>query len=416
MPASPRLSDVAKFYWDRTPHEERAQLVQAVAFAAAQGRPIRVGTACSGTDSPVAVLKALAATVPGLEVQHTFSCEKDAAKRQWILDNFPELPRLFGDIADLGTGQAWDYVAGAVSPVPQVDVFVAGFVCKSISQQNLKREQFADCIREASGLTGVTFKGVLDYVKASKPSVVVLENVRGITTRSKGREPVITHIREKFDESGYAFDYKVLDTRAYLLPHRRTRCWMWAFRGRENQAAALCARERLNGLATKRFWQLKSLFRKVGASPDKHTQTLTARQRQVVRAAQAQAPHAKRLVVDVGQSEARLVFCSGGASPCVLPNSKLYCTSTEKVLGVAQMLAVQGIFRDDFHALPAWVMSRRTLARDMAGNAFSTTPCMAVVLAALIHGPLPRTGGMPSIADQRRPDGSPVAKRARGEA
>ena len=57
---------------------------------------LRMGTACSGTDSPVVLAKCL-----GLE--HTFSCEYAPAKQQWILANFPATPRLFSDVKSLSS-------------------------------------------------------------------------------------------------------------------------------------------------------------------------------------------------------------------------------------------------------------------------------------------------------------------------
>ena len=418
LPVRPSLPDVARYYLDRTPDQQKTQFLEAVAQATAEGRPVRVGTACSGTDSPVAVFTALAASLPGLQIEHTFSCEYHKGKREWIRDNFPRLPALFGDIGELGTGRAFDYITGQARPVPAVDIFVTGFVCKSISSQNNSRGQFANCIREASGLTGVTFQGTLNYVKAFRPAIVILENVNGLTKKARGKGPVIAHIRELFASTGYAFEHKVLDTRRYLLPHRRQRCWMWAFRGQENQYAAELAGTTIVKLGQARFWKMASLFRQVHARPDsrKAKQVLTSRQRRVLALVKQHKAKHKGLVVDVGQGEDRGgSFCSGGAAPCLLPNSKLYHADRKQVLGVEQVLALQGIFRKDFPALPAWAAARRTLARDMAGNAFSTTTCMAVVLAALIHGPLLCTACVPRIADESSSDGSPVVKRARRE-
>eukprot|EP00959_Pyramimonas_sp_CCMP1952_P011774 247907-Pyramimonas_sp.AAC.1 len=118
--------------------------------------------------------------MPRLKVEHTFSCESDVKKRQWITDNFPDLPCLFGDIQELPTGTAFNYITGKAAQVPPVDIFIAGFVCKSVSLENNERKKYANCIIEACGLTGITFQGMIQYVQQFQPAVVICENVEGL--------------------------------------------------------------------------------------------------------------------------------------------------------------------------------------------------------------------------------------------
>ena len=98
MPKTPRLSDVAEHFLNRLPPHQREQLSSAAERAMAEGRPLRVGTACSGTDSPIVVLKALSDALPTITFEHVFSCESSKKKRAWILDNFPDVPKMFLDI------------------------------------------------------------------------------------------------------------------------------------------------------------------------------------------------------------------------------------------------------------------------------------------------------------------------------
>ena len=98
MPKSPRLRDVAQYYLNcLTPHQ-REQLSRAVDRATAEGRPLRVGTACSGTDSPIVVFKALSEALPAITFEHVFSCESSEKKRAWIRGNFPDVPNMFLDV------------------------------------------------------------------------------------------------------------------------------------------------------------------------------------------------------------------------------------------------------------------------------------------------------------------------------
>ena len=164
MPAQVSLEDVARFYQERLP---LGSIWEAVRLALAGNRPLRIGTACSGTDSPVAVFAALGKAMPSLKIEHVFSCEVDQKKREWITQNFPKLPYLFGDVQDLAKGRAWNYATEMEVQVPPVDILVAGFVCKSVSVENNQREKYANCIKEACGLTGETFQGISSTSKST---------------------------------------------------------------------------------------------------------------------------------------------------------------------------------------------------------------------------------------------------------
>ena len=82
----------------------------------------------------------------------------------------------------------------------------------------------------------------------------------------------------------------------------------------------------------------------------------------------------------------------------MLPNSRTYRVTQNKVLSPEQCLALQGIFKSDFPALATWAKEKKVITRSFAGNAFSTTVCMAVALVALCHGPLPRTSSLKRMA------------------
>ena len=299
---------------------------------------------------------------------------------------------------DLSQDAAVDDRTQRLCAVPAVDIFIAGFVCKSVSMQNARRGEAKDCIREASGLTGVTFQGIVEYVKAKRPPVVILENVRGLTVGNLERPPVIRDVERVFHQNDYAFAWRILNTWDFLLPQRRNRCWMWAFRGRRNQSAAERAGDIISGLGQEqKFWKMADLFHQVQARPAQPSKKkLTVRERDVVKEVRKQVPRNFRsgLVVDVGQSVGRGHFCVNGASPCLLPNSKIQLafkagkSIKRRILGIEELMALQGLFREDFPALPAWATERRVLSRDLLGNAFTTTVLMAVSVGVCAEGPL----------------------------
>ena len=98
QPKTNNLEDVAAWSIEQLPQDEKQKLLAAAQLAQAEGRVLRIGTACSGTDSPVPVCWRLAEALKGLEIEHTFSCEFAKKKRDWIRMNFPELQLLFKDI------------------------------------------------------------------------------------------------------------------------------------------------------------------------------------------------------------------------------------------------------------------------------------------------------------------------------
>ena len=123
--------------------------------------------------------------------------------------------------------------------------FMGGVVCKSMSTQNNQRHAHGACILSGTGKTGSTFEGLRRYVQKVRPNIVICENVVGLVKRTRGGHPQIVGVGEACERLGYHFAYRHVDARRYLLPHRRTRVWMWAVR--EDISAAPAA-SRVNAL------------------------------------------------------------------------------------------------------------------------------------------------------------------------
>ena len=77
-------------------------------------------------------------------------------------------------------------VTREVCDIPVVDVFVAGFVCKSVSTENAKRGSYSQCVAHARGQTGENFEGVLGYVRRFRPKLFICEHVSGLLKRALG--------------------------------------------------------------------------------------------------------------------------------------------------------------------------------------------------------------------------------------
>ena len=104
------------------------------------GRPIRVATMCSGTESPLLAMdlicKALAQqTGVTINIEHAFSCEIEPFKQAYIERNFAP-PLLFRDIRELDGVEATT-AYGSMRTVPgDCDILIAGTSCVDYSNLN----------------------------------------------------------------------------------------------------------------------------------------------------------------------------------------------------------------------------------------------------------------------------------------
>ena len=179
------------------------------------GNVIRMGTACSGTGSAEEALRSilnrvsqdddLAEHAKDLNLSVEFMIEKAKFKRQflsachaWV---FESGGHLFNDVTCVKTGLecVWHKNVQCSScvdaeAVGRLDVFVAGFSCKSFSGMNpnasasrsLLFDPTPEQMEKSCSLR--TFKGVMDAIELSRPKLVVLENVENIATQPQGRQ------------------------------------------------------------------------------------------------------------------------------------------------------------------------------------------------------------------------------------
>ena len=388
MDALPQVSSVADcvgFYWETLTTQQRCGIRRLAC------RSWSVGTACSGTDSAIKVLEQIGRS-SGWEFTHTFSCELDTDKQAWVRENCPNVPFIFPDICELHTGRCVDVISGVEVDVPPVDIFIAGFVCKSVSSENTQRGTHAACIAEGTGKTGTTFDGLRRYVQNVRPKLVICENVPGLLKRNRGSESQLHSVARVFESLGYHFAHKLLDARSYLVPQRRHRVWMWAIR---SDVSAARAAEHTAAILTQMGRPAPLSLTAFLAAADgdvQPRQCLNQREEEAIddlfnstRSLQRlSGEELEDLVVDISKSAGRLPWCLD-ATPCVLPGSRLFWRRRRWVLGAREVAALQGIWPRDFPALTAWCEHRHRsrVLIDMAGNAFTSTICTAVCIAVM---------------------------------
>jgi site-specific DNA-cytosine methylase len=184
-------------------------------------RPIRVATMCSGTESPLLALdeisKALVATgrTP-MQIQQEFSAEIEVFKQGYIERNFAP-KRLFRDVRDFIRESATTAVTayGAELDIPtDVDILIAGFVCKDLSRLKTRGKTLDD-----GGESGDTFQGMYAYTDRFRPSIVLLENV-------KNEKKTWDDVVRRFDKIGYESSVDLL-RHEKLLPTSNERAHVY---------------------------------------------------------------------------------------------------------------------------------------------------------------------------------------------
>ena len=146
-----------------------------------------------------------------------FSSEWDKAAQKTYFDNYGEVP--FGDITR-------DWVKGLIPK--QFDVLCAGFPCQPFSRAgvsarvaNNQSHGFADKTQ------GTLFFDIMEIIRARRPLIVFLENVRNLVSHDKGK--TFSIIKESIESEGYSFNYSIIDS-SPLVPQKRVRCYMVCIR------------------------------------------------------------------------------------------------------------------------------------------------------------------------------------------
>jgi DNA (cytosine-5)-methyltransferase 1 len=163
---------------------------------------VRLGTDCSGMETPAMALKNL-----GVCVEHSFSCDINKHAKTTIMANFP--PKVFYE----------DLTARDNKTAPAVDLYVAGFPCQPFSTAG-KQQGFGDAMGR-----GTIFFRVRDYIAEQEPSVFVLENVSGLMKINGGQ--YFKAILQSLEALGnYNIYHQILDTKQHGVPQSRRRVYM----------------------------------------------------------------------------------------------------------------------------------------------------------------------------------------------
>lgn len=126
-------------------------------------------------------------------------CENWEPARRVLAARFPEVP-LAGDVRNLRS-------------LPDVDVLTAGFPCTDLSLAG----RMKGISGPASGLVSEVFR----LVRQQRPPVVILENVKNMLTLDGGS--AMRCLVDELEDTGYAWAYRLVDSRFTGVPQRRQR-------------------------------------------------------------------------------------------------------------------------------------------------------------------------------------------------
>jgi len=141
-------------------------------------------------------------------VHSTFNCvwycEKDKYAIQTYNKNFKE------------QWKPTDITKVDPADIPDFDMLCAGFPCQSFSIAG-KRKGFQDT-------RGTMFFEICRLAKEKKPSILFLENVKGLLSADDGR--CFGTILSSLDELGYNVEWQVLNSKDFGVPQNRERVFI----------------------------------------------------------------------------------------------------------------------------------------------------------------------------------------------
>ncbi|CAA6816970.1 MAG: DNA-cytosine methyltransferase (EC [uncultured Sulfurovum sp.] len=140
----------------------------------------------------------------GIETECVMTSEIKASAIDALNHNF-EHQLFYGDISKV-----------EVKDIPNFDFLLGGFPCQAFSSAG-NRDGFCDT-------RGTLFFEIERILKAKRPQGFILENVEGLVTHDKGK--TLEVILKSLDNLGYNVDWKVLDSKDFLLPQSRKRIYI----------------------------------------------------------------------------------------------------------------------------------------------------------------------------------------------
>jgi len=274
---------------------------------------IRVGTDCSGWESTIMALTSL-----GVGFTHCFSSDVNPTVQDTLRHNYSNPHHvLYHDLTER-----------CLADVPAVDLYHAGFPCQPFS--------VAGKGRGTEVVRGTVLFSIMEYIKLRSPRLVVLENVKGLSTRHRD---VLKWIRGALQEMKYWVWCRVLNAKDHGVPQNRERLFIVGIHRRAPDAASLFKwPKKLPGVSIEDFLDPKTdsdnprrlpPARQTGAR--KHVQALLTAMRK-----EGLDPATAGLIVDCDGTRCHSMC---GVSPCITRTRA--CNGGHLVLSRGRRLTIQ---------------------------------------------------------------------------
>ncbi|KAF4618425.1 hypothetical protein G7Y89_g14878 [Cudoniella acicularis] len=200
-------------------------------------KKLTVATMCSGTESPILALdmvgKILGEDGQPFRIDHQLSAEIVPYKQAYIDLNFnPALIMQdmteFFKLRDAPTNDLEEFkrnfqvttAFGGKSIVPgNVDLLIVGTCCVDWSILNSRQKKITD-----GGESADTFYAMVEYAKAYRPKLILIENVVSAPWTTSIKNP--KSFTDALGNIGYATAVIKLDTKDYYIPQTRRRGYM----------------------------------------------------------------------------------------------------------------------------------------------------------------------------------------------
>jgi DNA (cytosine-5)-methyltransferase 1 len=144
-----------------------------------------------------------------------FSSEWDPYAKVTYEANFGEVP--YGDIRKIDEQN-----------IPDHDILCAGFPCQPFSLAGVSaRNSLNTAHGFACETQGTLFFDIARIIKAKRPRIAFLENVKNIVGHDSGK--TFSVIKSTIESLGYSFSHKLIDA-SPVVPQKRVRCYMVCIR------------------------------------------------------------------------------------------------------------------------------------------------------------------------------------------
>jgi site-specific DNA-cytosine methylase len=432
----PPLDNIDDCFADMVAKASKLGLEKAVLNLVTGKRDLNVATMCSGTEAPLVALDLINKALmqegkPPISINHLFSAEIDTIKQGYIERNFSP-PRMFRDIREMIPENATTATTayGAEESIPgNVDLLIAGFVCKDLSRLNNHQKGLDD-----EGESGDTWKAIYSYAKRFRPTIILIENVSATKGFWNG-------FQTKWSAIDYEYTWMICDTKNYYLPQTRQRMYMIAIDKKQYGKGvkdalrqwetvmetlqrrcsspfeafltsdtpgqyqhislvtdpnwALCrlrydhirTNERLGIHHPMTYWSDNGTVRPPDIASLAFFLSMSSRVWECIEIANLQCALKgydslyKMLVWDVSQSVDRYKALPGIVS-CITPNGTNFISNRHNILTGSQALLLQGMPAEKL----VFANETQKELQDLAGNAMTTTVIGASLIAALVTG------------------------------